>query len=61
MYYLQMSIKATRGNVTNDFRTLYMFSLCNRSRENESVNGIPENVAARRILTKMAASVFHRI
>ena len=37
------------------------FSLCIRSRKNDSVNGMPENVASRRILTKMAASVFHRI
>ena len=36
----------------------YKFSLCIRSRKNDSVNGIPENVASRRILTKMSASVF---
>ena len=39
----------------------YKFSICIRSHKNDSVNGIPENVAPRRILTKMAASVFHRI
>ena len=39
----------------------YTFSLFNRPRENDSVIGMPENVASRRILTKMAASVFHRI
>ena len=42
-------------------RFSYKFSLCIRSRKSDSVNGIPENVALRRILTKMAASVFHRI
>ena len=42
-------------------RFSYKFSLCVRSRKNDSVNGIPENVASRRILTKMTASVFHRI
>ena len=36
------------------------FSLCIRSRKNDPVNGMPEIVASRRILTKMAASVFHR-
>ena len=39
----------------------YKFSLCIRSRKNDSVNGMPENVASRRILTKMTASVYHRI
>ena len=39
----------------------YTFSLCNRSRKNDSVIGMPDNVASRWILTKMAASVFHRI
>ena len=29
--------------------------------KNEAVIGMPENVASRRILTKMAASLFHRI
>ena len=33
-------------------RFSYTFSLCNRSRKNDSVIGIPENVASRRILTK---------
>ena len=42
-------------------RFSYTFSLCNRSRKNDCVIGMPENVASRRILTKMAASVFHRI
>ena len=39
----------------------YKFSLCIRSRKSDSVNGMSENVASRRILTKMTASVFHRI
>ena len=39
----------------------YEFSICIRSRKNDSVNGMPENVASRRILTKMTASVFHRL
>ena len=39
----------------------FKFSLCICSRKNDSVTGMPENVASRRILTKMAASVFHRI
>ena len=47
-----------KKNATNDF--LYEFSLCIPSRENDSVNGMPENVAPRRILTKLTASVFHR-
>ena len=34
---------------------LYLFT------QNDSVSGIVENVASRRILTKMAASVLHRI
>ena len=39
----------------------YTFSLRYRSRKNDCVIGMPENVASKRILTKMAASVFHRI
>ena len=39
----------------------YKFSLCIRSRKTDSVNGMPENVASRRILTKLAASVFYAI
>ena len=39
----------------------YTPSLCICSRKNDSVNGMPENIASRRILAKMAASVFHRI
>ena len=39
----------------------YKFALCICSRKKDSVNGMPENVAPRRILTKMAASVSHRI
>ena len=39
----------------------YTFSLCNPNRKNDYINGMPENVASRRILTKISASVFHRI
>ena len=39
----------------------YTFSECNRSRKNNYVIGMPENVASRRILTKMVASLFYRI
>ena len=39
----------------------HKFPLCISSRKNDSVNGMLENVASRMILTKMAASVFHRI
>ena len=48
-----MNIKATRKNVANDFsiNVRYVF----RSRKNDSVSGMTENVASRRILTKMAA------
>ena len=42
-------------------RVSYTFSLCIRSRKNDSVNGMQENVASRSILTKITASVFHRI
>ena len=48
-------------NGCETFAFKYIFSLCIRSRKNDSANGMPENVASRRILTKMAASVFHRI
>ena len=37
----------------------YEFSLCIRSRKNDSVNGMPEKVAPRTVLTKMTDSVFH--
>ena len=47
--------RSDQKNVTNDFR----MNFC--SRKNDSVNAMPENVASRRILTKMAASVFHRM
>ena len=39
----------------------YKLLLCIRSHKNDAVNGILENVESLRILTKMAASVFHRI
>ena len=39
-------------------RFSYKFPLCIRSRKNDSVNGMPENVSSRRIITKMAAQYF---
>ena len=42
-------------------RFSYKFSQCIHSHKNDSVSGMPEKAASRRILTKMAASVFHRI
>ena len=55
-----MNIKAARRNVTNDFRIHFCCVVVVRAK-NDSVNGMLENVATRRILTKMTASVFHRI
>ena len=52
-----MNIEATRKKCYKRFS--YESSLCIRSRKNDSVNGMPEKVAPRRILTKMTASVFH--
>ena len=54
-----MNIKATRRNVTNDFHIHFHYVIVHA--KNDSVIGMPENVASRRILTKVAASVFHRI
>ena len=54
-----MNIKATRKNVTNDFRINFRCVLVHA--KTTLVNGMLENVASRRILTKMAASVFHSI
>ena len=51
--------QSDQKNVTNafpiNFRHVFVHT------KNDSVNGMPENVASRRILTEMAASVFHRI
>ena len=51
--------KRPEKNVTNNFRI--NFSLYIRSRKNDAVNVMPENVGSGRILTKLAASVFHGI
>ena len=59
LYYLQMNVEATRENVTNDFRMNFRYVFVHE--KNDSVLGMPENVATMRILTKMTASVFHRI
>ena len=40
---------------------VFIFAMYSFTQKNDSVNGMSENVALRRILTKMAASVFHRI
>ena len=39
----------------------YKFPLCIRSRKNDSVSEMSKNVASGRILTKMTASVFHKL
>ena len=57
--YLQMNIEVTRKNVTNSFRMNFRYVFVHA--KNDSVNGMPENVAPRRLLTKMTVSVFHRI
>ena len=54
-----MNIEATRENVTNDFRMSFCYVFVHA--KNDSVNGMPENVASLRIFTKMIASVFHII
>ena len=54
--YLQINMIETRKCYK---RFSYNFLLCILSRKNDSVIGMPENVASRRILAKLAASVFH--
>ena len=46
-------------NVTNYVRLHFSHEIVHA--KNDSVIGMPENLASSRILTKMAASVFHRI
>ena len=53
LYNLQTTTIVTRRNVTSDFRIHF---LCNRTRKNDYMNLMPEKVASRRTLTKMAAS-----
>ena len=57
--YLQLNIEATRKNVTKDFRMNFRYVFVHA--KNDSVNRMPEKVASMRILTKMTASVFHRL
>ena len=59
LYYLQMNIKATRKilQIIVCINFCYVFVHAKQ----DSINGMPENEASRWILTKMAASVFHRI
>ena len=54
LYNLQRNIKATRKNVTNDFRINFRYVFVHAKTN-------ARNAASMRILTKMAASVFHRI
>ena len=54
-----MNIKATSKNVTNDFPINFCYVFVHA--RTTPVNGMPENVASMRILTKMPASVFYRI
>ena len=51
--------RSDQKNVTNDFRMNFHYVF--RSCKNDSINGMQENVASRRTLTKMTASVFHRL
>ena len=51
--------QSDQKNITNDFRIHFSYAIVHAKRL--IVIGLPENVASRRILTKMAASVFHRI
>ena len=51
--------RSDRKNNTIDFRINFRFVFVHAKKN--SVNGMPDNVASRRILTKMAASIFHRI
>ena len=46
-------------NDTNGFRINFRYVFVHA--KNDSANGMPENVASKRILTKMAAPIFHRI
>ena len=58
LYSLQMNIKATRENDKMIF--VYIFAMYLFTQK-DSINGMPENIASRKILTKMEASIFHRI
>ena len=50
--------QSDQKNVTNDFRLIFAM---NSFTQKPAVNGMPENVASGRILTKLVASVFHRL
>ena len=58
LYSLQRTSKRPEEMLQMIF--VYIFA-CNRTRKNDYVNGMPENVESRWILTKITASVFHRI
>ena len=51
--------QSDQKKVENDFCIDFRYEFVHA--KNDAVNGMPENVASGRILTKMAASVFHRI
>ena len=48
-----------KKKITNDFHII--FSLCIRSHKNDSVSEMPKKVASGKNLTRMTASLFHRI
>ena len=54
---LENEHRSDQKNVTNDFHMNFRYVFVRT--KNDSVNGMPENVASRRILTKMTASVIH--
>ena len=51
-----MNIKVTRRNVTNDFRIHFRYVIVHA--KTTLSNGMPENVASRRILTKWQPQYF---
>ena len=58
LYYLQTKIEATRRNVANDFRIHFCYVIITTKRLCQW-NAIKCSIKG--ILTKIAASVFHRI
>ena len=57
--FLANEHQSDQKNVTNYVRLHFSHEIVHA--KNDSVIGMPENLASSRILTKMAASVFHRI
>ena len=60
MEILKSAVLLANEHQSDQKKCYYSFSLCIRSRKNDSVNGMTENVASRRTFTKMTASVFQR-